>query len=286
LEILFCDACDGSISRSEIDEGRAVRIGGRLFHRSCVPRTRSTALAWLPYALLAPALAAGFALGALLLRPAAEPGSNPSDVEARFDALEDQLRGVSVQIEAAVGETKRQDRRLAEAIAARDEALVGLREDLAALAGTVERLVQALREPPPAPVPAEGDTERLAELLREITSADFGERFGAIRELALRPEDEAIRAVRGRLADPDRRIRVYALWQLGERADEGSAGEMVALLSDADGAVRAAAHRALRLVSGLDFPFDALAAEEVREEQAGRWEKWWLDRSSRPDDGD
>jgi hypothetical protein len=61
----------------------------------------------------------------------------------------------------------------------------------------------------------------------------------------------------------------------------------VALLKDDDALVRQAAHRALLLVSGMPFPFDALAPEEERAAQAATWEKWWTEREAAgPSEGD
>ncbi len=287
MEILFCDACDGSISRGELDEGQALRIDGRIYHRACAPRAGARRLGWLPWLLLAPAIAAGFVLGVVLFPETPTPADSTdlAPVLARIDSLEGQLQGLSAQVATVGEESGNRARTLGEAIGSRDTALVALGKDLNLLAETVAELSRSLSEPPTQPAEDVGREERLELLLDDLSpGTEFGRRFSAIRALALRPEPKALEAIRSQLAHTNPRIRSYALMMLALRHDTGSAGDMVALLDDEDGAVRENAHRALRLVSGMDFPFDASAKQDVRRKQAIVWLKWWQDRDSERDE--
>lgn len=95
------------------------------------------------------------------------------------------------------------------------------------------------------------------------------ERLGMLRaysaELALieRMQDDA--------AEVRRQATLALAWCGGRRA----VASLLAALGDEDWTTRQAAHVALQNVTGMDFPFDALAAPEVRARQAGAWRDWW-----------
>jgi hypothetical protein len=281
-DIRFCDGCNQSITRRELDEGRVVKVGERLFHPACAPRGWP---GWLPWVLLAPALALGVLVGSLLFRTAAGPagktGPDP-EVEGRLAALQGQVRGLSAQVEASTAETSKRLVRLHEDVRIQQATLLERGEELQALVEAMEEMAQALATPPaPAPAPEAGpDGPTLAELVLETRSPRLGRRFSALHALHLRPETEALEALRTALADKSPRIRAYAAQLLGARRERTTAGELVALLRDEDASVREASHRALRLISGLDFPFDALGPEDERERQARSWEKWWRERAN------
>jgi hypothetical protein len=282
VDIEFCEGCDGSISRREVEEGRVVRVGGRLWHRACAPGPRRRLLAWLPWALLAPLAAAGFLLGRGLAEPETrdEPPVRDAPTLQRLGELETEIRGLSAQVEAASERAAARSDVLVGDLDAHGAALRAYGEDLATLGDALGALVSELAAPPRTE-PAEDDGEALARLLADAASPEFGVRWSAMRGLFLRPETEATEALRRALADPDRRVRAYAARLLGERGDRDVAGELVTLLLDEEPLVRQAAHRALLLLSGMPFPYDAVAPEEERREQAASWERWWRETENK-----
>jgi hypothetical protein len=282
VDIEFCEGCDGSISRQEIESGEVVRAGGRLFHRACAPKSRAP-LTWLPWVLLAPAVAVGFLLAALVLRTESAPlPASDGATLARLETVEARLGGLSAQVQATGRELRAALEAAGRSAEARDATLGAFAEDLDLLLSAIESLA---RTPPPTAVVREpaDDAARLRKLLADADSDDAEERWGALRELFLRPEPEALRALRSRLEDGDAQIRWYAARLLGERGDRESAGTIVTLLRDEDPVVRLAAHRALQLLSGMPFEFDPVGSAEVRQKQAAEWERWWHERENGDD---
>jgi hypothetical protein len=299
VDILFCDGCDGSISKRDVDEGNVVEVGGKTFHRKCMPGRPSRLLALLPWLLLLPALAGGVLVGTVLSSAPAAPetraaGESSSAVETRVDALEAEVRGLSAQLQTTLDVVEERMDGADRALGRLDDGLGVLGQDLDRVVRALERLalnvakLGAAREA----TADRAEVERrngLSAVLEAARSADFGERFGALFYLAIRPEPEALGALRKALTDPEGRIRAYACELLGQRGDADYAGDLVAMLRDEEGIVRDAAHRALLLISGMPFEFDATAPAEKREEQARNWEKWWADQDetgASEDDGE
>jgi HEAT repeats len=293
LDILFCDGCDGSISKRDVDVGNVVEVGGRSFHRKCVPGRGKRLLGLLAWLLLLPAVAGGILIGTVLQgsTPSGAEGAEERPAEAlglRLDDLEAEVRGLSAQLQTTLGVIEGRMGKAERGLGRLDDGLGVIGQDLDRLVAALERValnvvkIGTAREAP-ANQPAGAERAELATLLELARSADRGERFGALFLLAIRPEEKAVLAVRKALTDPDDRVRAYAAELLGRRGDKTSAGLLVAMLRDEIGTVRDAAHRALLLISGMPFEFNAVAPDEKREEQARNWEKWWADHDAAQD---
>ncbi len=76
------------------------------------------------------------------------------------------------------------------------------------------------------------------------------------------------------LEDPDADVRRNAVISLGWCGGREALGPLADLLEDADWSVRQSARVALTNLTGMDFPFDALADQDRREAQAEVWSDW------------
>src|SRR5438477_9501895 len=72
MDILFCDRCHESIPDADLESGKAVRVGGKIFHVPCALRTAMPGPGRFFVALLALAAAAGAAYAVARAETAAE----------------------------------------------------------------------------------------------------------------------------------------------------------------------------------------------------------------------
>ncbi|MCU0727508.1 MAG: HEAT repeat domain-containing protein [Planctomycetes bacterium] len=287
MEIEFCERCDASIPRSDVERGVARRIEGVLLCAPCRARDTRRRRAVLfvgPLAVLA-AAALGAAVAVLLLGP-------------RLVAIDGRVRGVAADAAAGrrevgslrevMADLRRSDEDLAKGLTAVAEragrstgevavAIARIEERLGMLEREVLALKEHLREasvgPPAEPVEAPAiapapavDPEPWLDLLAD---PDPGVRLSALVALAPvedpRVATEAIRL----LADSDAVVRGEAAKLVGDRREAAGIPGLLLLLSDGSARVRARAHRALEAISGRDLAgYDPVAPEAEREAAA------------------
>src|SRR5262245_22274502 len=155
VEILFCDRCHESIPDADLENGRAVRVGGRVLHVPCAFRRAMPGPGGVLTFLLALVAAAGVAF--LLVRhftdesTSASPASAPAaraDVDAaierlRADVRESEVAGRKSLSDALDDAVKRLDASVAAKIAADHDALVSLKTSVQHDRDSMQRRVEA-----------------------------------------------------------------------------------------------------------------------------------------------
>ncbi len=114
---------------------------------------------------------------------------------------------------------------------------------------------------------------KLAELAREDASvrARAAEALGYLRYY---PAESALL---GRLGDADTAVRRNAVLSLGWCGGRDSLLPLAGRLQDSDWTVRQAAWVSLTNLTGMEFPYDALAERAVRNAQARHWRQWLVE---------
>ena len=118
---------------------------------------------------------------------------------------------------------------------------------------------------------------QIADQLKRLSATDSPTRQAAADALGFLRAWAAADSLAHATSDPApavRRAAVLALGGCGQRRHLQSA---LSRLDDSDWSVRQAAWIALTNLTGMEWPFDALAAEEVRRGQADAWRRWVAD---------
>ena len=116
---------------------------------------------------------------------------------------------------------------------------------------------------------------QVAEQVGRLRAQDAAVRAGAAEALGFLRTTRAAPALRQVLGDGAATVRREAAMALAWCGGRDDAPALLAALGDADWTVRQAAWVALTNLTGMEWPFDALAASAVRAEQAGRWRDGW-----------
>lgn len=151
----------------------------------------------------------------------------------------------------------------------------GVKGTLGSLAGIVQSevwtpndamLEQAARATVTAPdLPLLGELQASpAVTIRRLAAAAYG---GL-------PQDQSGAALHRLLDDPDPSVALLAASELARRGDAACLGAFARLLDAPDFSTRHRSWSALKGLSGKAFGFDPSAAEDARQEGAGRWQKW------------
>ncbi|MBM3892332.1 MAG: hypothetical protein FJ388_24720, partial [Verrucomicrobia bacterium] len=111
-------------------------------------------------------------------------------------------------------------------------------------------------------------TAKLGDVL-PIVRARAAEALGFLRAYA------AEAALMARLNDPAPEVRRQVVMSLGWCGGRASVAPLLEKLDDSDWLTRQAAHVALTNLTGMEFPFDALASDTERQRQAQVWRDWW-----------
>ena len=288
MDIVFCEACDGSISTRELEAGKVVRVEGRPYHLRCAPEAARARRVWsryLAFLLIPPVLGLGYLIGRIVPPEVAPPpaDSRVDDLVREVGRLKGAVGGLATTIQATHERVTEEGAAVRTGLAAYGEAIERVAAGVATLVDRIEEVGRALGDadvsaPEAAPTEHEAvRVERALAALRDDEGAadDEGVRFSAVQTLALADDPRARPALRRALGDPAPSVRAYAALHLGQLKDRASGGRLIAMLEDEDRAVRDAAHRALRIVSDRDFPYDALATVDERARQAEAWRKWW-----------
>ena len=115
---------------------------------------------------------------------------------------------------------------------------------------------------------------QIAEQVKQLSAADASMRQSAADSLGFMRAWSAGDALAHATSDASpivRRAAVVALGGCGHRRHLPAA---LRLLDDSDWAVRQAAWVAMTNLTGMEWPFDALAAEDIRKTQAEVWRRW------------
>ena len=113
--------------------------------------------------------------------------------------------------------------------------------------------------------------QHMAKLERDLAA----ERAGAAEALGFLRACEAEDGLIGRLQDPSVLVRRQAAMALAWCGGRSAVGPLTGSLDDDDWVTRQAAHVALTNLTGMEFPFNALAERQQREAQAAAWCDWW-----------
>ncbi len=120
--------------------------------------------------------------------------------------------------------------------------------------------------------PYEAQIKDKCALLRNASPqvrAGACEALGFLR--AYQAEDSLIECLR----DPDMAVRRQAVLALAWCGGRNSVAPLLKALRCEDRQTRQAAHVALSNLTGMEFPFDALASEAVQKAQVQQWKSWW-----------
>ena len=112
------------------------------------------------------------------------------------------------------------------------------------------------------------------EKLAHLGSEDAGVRARAAEALGYLRYYPAESALLSRLGDADAAVRRNAVLSLGWCGGRDSLLPLTGRLQDSDWTVRQAAWVSLTNLTGMEFPYDALAERAVRNDQARRWRQW------------
>ena len=118
----------------------------------------------------------------------------------------------------------------------------------------------------PYDLQVDANVQKLADGSPEVRARAV-EALGFLR--AYRAEESLIAC----LADDVAEVRRQAAMALGWCGGRKAVPRLLAALGDDDWLTRQAAHVALTNLTGMEFPFDAVA--NTRREQAQRWRQWW-----------
>jgi HEAT repeat protein len=113
-----------------------------------------------------------------------------------------------------------------------------------------------------------------AESIARLEHADEAIRARGAEALGFLRYAPAAEALAERLDDPASAVRREAALALGWCGGRAALQPLCAALDDADWTVRQAAWVALTNLTGMEFPFDALAPRDVRHEQTAAWRRW------------
>jgi HEAT repeat protein len=123
---------------------------------------------------------------------------------------------------------------------------------------------------------------QVRSLVAELGSEEVRVRAGSAEALGFMRAYDAAGALARALEDEDAEVRRNAALSLAWCGGRGELAPLVRALDDRDWSVRQAAWVALTNLTGIEFPFDALARGAARAEQAAAWRRF---AESVPPDG-
>ena len=116
---------------------------------------------------------------------------------------------------------------------------------------------------------------QVQEYRAQLESPVENVRAGAAEALGFLRAYPAADALAELLDDPSARVRREATMSLGWCGKRSHVPALLDALDDEDWVVRQGAWTALNNLTGMEFPYDALAEPNVRAYQAERWQRWW-----------
>ena len=125
------------------------------------------------------------------------------------------------------------------------------------------------------PAPANPYDRQIAEHVALLNAPAPRVRQRAVEALGFLRAYDAEAALRARLGDASVEVRRQAALSLGWCGGRTAVAPLLAQFDDADWPTRQAAHVALVNLTGMEFPFNALATDGERQHQAQIWRDWW-----------
>ena len=116
---------------------------------------------------------------------------------------------------------------------------------------------------------------QVAEHVAKLADASPHARLRAVEALGFLRAYRAEAALVARLADASAEVRRQAAMSLGWCGGRAAVAPLLEKLDDPDWLTRQAAHVALTNLTGMEFPFNALAPDAERQRQAQVWRDWW-----------
>ncbi len=115
---------------------------------------------------------------------------------------------------------------------------------------------------------------QVEQQLTRLQADESNLRAAAAEALGYLRDYEAGGALVDTLSDDDADVRREAALALAWCGAQRQVPALLKSLDDADWSVRQAACVALNNLTGMEFPFDALADPAARSEQAAQWRRW------------
>ena len=116
---------------------------------------------------------------------------------------------------------------------------------------------------------------QVEQQLTRLQADESNLRAAAAEALGYLRDYEAGDALLNALSDDDADVRREAALALAWCGARPQVSALLKAMDDADWSVRQAASVARNNLTGMEFPFDALADPAARSEQAARWRTWW-----------
>jgi HEAT repeat protein len=116
---------------------------------------------------------------------------------------------------------------------------------------------------------------QVADNVRRLGDENPMARARAAESLGFMRAYSAESSLIGRLGDPAAEVRRQAAMALAWCGGRKAVPALLVALDDGDWVVRQAAHVSLTNLTGMEFPFDALAGPSLRDAQAKAWRDWW-----------
>jgi len=117
--------------------------------------------------------------------------------------------------------------------------------------------------------------QQVTEQIELLQAGSLRERAGAAEALGYLRAYAAHTALLGALEDRIPAVRREAALSLAWCGNRAAVGPLTNLLDDPDWTVAQAAAVSLNNLTGMEFPFNALAADKLRSAQARAWRRWW-----------
>lgn len=124
----------------------------------------------------------------------------------------------------------------------------------------------------PSPCPYD---RQVAEHVAKLADTSSHVRLRAAEALGFLRAYRAEAALVARLADASAEVRRQAALSLGWCGGRTAVAPLLEQLEDADWLTRQAAHVALINLTGMEFPFNALAPDTEQRRQIQVWRDWW-----------
>lgn len=198
----------------------------------------------------------------------------------------DQARSAAERLDALANGQGALEQRLGEVAKSAAE-VPGLRDalgehkdHLAALSQTVDALQRApAPEAPgaaPGAEPAASSKPPWFGLVEGLASANFSDRWSAVKALEETRDPAAAEYLHPLLKDQDIFVRVVVAQALGSLGSTTSVEFLIGALGDADAPVREAAYDSLRRITKRDLPFDPHQPDvNERQKRIKAWQEWW-----------
>jgi HEAT repeat protein len=117
--------------------------------------------------------------------------------------------------------------------------------------------------------------QQIAEQLAKLSDGSASIRLHAVGALGFLRTRQAEPRLVACLVDPSPEVRRQAVLALGWCGGRSAVAPLLQSLDDPDWLTRQGAQVALTALTGMEFPFDALASVTVRQPQIATWRAWW-----------